>query len=175
MALFNFDINQVEKRANIYELLPAGKYLAQITDSSVVPLKSGNGQALQLTFEILSDGYNGRKVFDRLNVQHTNPEAERIGLQNVRAICESIGVTSIKDTSNLHYKPLNITVKIRKDETGQYEDQNTVNGYSKASGSVSPIGFAKPAAPKEPSVKLVSSEEMTAAAPTSSNPPWAKK
>ncbi len=46
MAQFDFDTGSVEKRENSYELLPAGFYTAQVTESEIVPLKSGNGQAL---------------------------------------------------------------------------------------------------------------------------------
>lgn len=168
MAHFSFDTNTVEKRENNYELLPAGWYAAQVIESDIVNLKSGNGQAIKLTFEVLSDGYRGRKVWSQLNIRHTNPKAETIAQQQLRELCDSIGVVRMQDTAELHNKPMQVKVKIRKDETGQYEDQNEVTGFKAAGGlsapavSMAPRAAAPAAAP-------------AAAAPAGSTPPWAKK
>ena len=50
--LNGFDANTVEPNAD-FEPIPAGKYLAAITDSVMKPTKSGNGNYLELTFQIL--------------------------------------------------------------------------------------------------------------------------
>lgn len=175
MAQFNFDTNNVEKRENNYELLPAGWYTAQVTESEIVNLNSGNGKALKLTIEVLSDGYRNRKVWARLNVQHTNPKAETIAQQQLRELCDSIGVVRMQDTVELHNKPVQIKVKIRKDDTGQYEDQNEVTGFkavggSPAHGQAIASGMAQRAAAPQASAPA-------AAAPAAggSAPPWAKK
>lgn len=168
MAQFNFDTNSVEKRENNYELLPAGFYTAQVSDSDIVDLKSGNGQAIKLEFTVLSEGYRGRKVFVRLNVRHTNPKAETIAQQQLRELCDAIGVVRMQDTTELHNKPVQINVKIRKDDTGQYSDQNEITGFKPVAGGAAPIprpSFSAPpaAAPSAPS------------APAGGTPPWAKK
>ena len=171
MAQFNFDTNSVEKRENSYELLPAGWYVAQVTESDIVALKSGNGRAIKLTFEVLSEGYRGRKVWARLNVQHTNPEAERIGQQQLRELCDSIGIVRMNDTVELHNKPVQIKVKIRKDDSGQYEDQNEVNGFKPAGAGQPQVGAVPPRA-------AAPANAPAAAAPAAaggSTPPWAKK
>lgn len=166
MASFSFDTNTVEKRENNYELLPAGDYVAQVTDSDIVDLKSGNGQAIKLTFDVLSEGYRGRKVFARLNVRHTNPKAETIGQQQLRELCDSIGVVRMNDTIELHNKPVTIRVKIRKDDTGQYADQNEINGFKAAGGAV---------APASPIPARAAAPSAAPAAAAGSTPPWAKK
>ena len=50
-----------------FEPIPAGKYLAMITESEMKPTKSGGGQYLQLTFQMLDGPYKGRYVWARLN------------------------------------------------------------------------------------------------------------
>jgi len=173
MANFNFDTNTVEKRENSYALLAAGWYTAQVIESELVPLKSGLGQALKLTFEVLSDGARGRKVWMRLNVRHSgSPKAELIAQQQLRELCESLGIVRMQDTAELHNKPVQIKVKVRKDDTGQYEDQNEINGFQPLGGS--PVhghaivaGMAQRPAP--PSMPV----QATAAA--GATPPWAKK
>ena len=170
MAQFSFDTNTVEKRENNYELLPAGWYTAQVTESEIVPLKSGLGQALKLTFEVLSEGYRNRKVWARLNVQHRgSPQAEQIAQQQLRELCDSIGVVRMTDTVELHNKPVQIKVKIRKDDTGQYEDQNDVAGFKPVSGGAA-IPSAGPAA--RPSAPAPANAPAAGGAPT---PPWQKR
>lgn len=172
MAQFQFDTGSVEKRESNYELLPAGWYPAQAVESEIVPLKSGNGSALKITFEVLADVYRGRKLWVRLNVRHSNPQAEHIAQQQLRELCDSIGLARFNDTSELHYKPVQVKVKIRKDDTGQYEDQNEVAGFKPAgigaAGAGAPVGRPMPPAPSAGPAPTAPS----GGAPT---PPWMKR
>jgi hypothetical protein len=166
MAQFQFNADAVEKRESNYELLPAGWYTAQAVESEIVPLKSGNGQAIKLTFEVLTQGYRGRKLWVRLNVRHTNPEAERIAQQQLRELCDSIGLVRFNDTVELHNKPVQVKVKIRKDDTGQYEDQNEISGFKPATGAAQPGPGAAPAA------RPAATSPAASSAPV---PPWQKR
>jgi hypothetical protein len=171
MAQFNFDTSTVEKRESNYELLPAGFYTAQVIESEIVPLASGNGQALKLTLEVLQDGYRGRKVWARLNVQHTNPKAETIAQQQLRELCDSIGVVRMQDTVELHNKPFSVKLKVRVDESGKYEPQNEVVGFKAAAGAAAAGGSFPPA--QRPAAPAAAAP--AAAAASGSAPPWAKK
>ena len=165
MAQFQFDTNTVAPRENNYELLPAGIYAGQVVESEIVNLKSGNGSALKLTIEILSEGYRGRKVWARLNVKHNNPTAEQIAQQQLRELCDAIGIVRMTDTVELHNKPFQVKLKIRKDDTGQYEDQNEVVGFKTLSGATGPV--ATSIQPTPPAA--------AAATAGAAVPPWAKK
>lgn len=166
MAQFQFNTDQVEKRDSNYELLPAGWYTAQAVESEIVSLKSGNGQAIKLTFEVLTQAYRGRKLWVRLNVRHTNPEAERIAQQQLRELCEAAGLARFNDTVELHNKPVQVKVKVRKDDTGQYEDQNEVSGFKPATGAPQPAVGAAPASRPAASAPAASSAPV---------PPWQKR
>ena len=181
----DFDPTAVEKRESNYDLLPAGWYDAQAIESEIIPLKSGNGTALKLTFDVLTDGYRGRRVWVRLNYRHSNPTAEKIAQQQLRELCESTGVGRLTDTTLLHHRPVSIKVRIREDKSGQYEPQNDVTGY-KALGAMSPPASASrgfPAAPPRSMPPAASPAPTPAAAPAasteapaaSSAPPWAKR
>lgn len=177
MAQFSFDTNTVEKRENNYELLPAGWYTAQVTESEIVPLKSGLGQALKLTFEVLQDGYRNRKVWARLNVRHSgSPQAEKIAQEQLRELCDSVGIVRMTDTVELHNKPVQIKVKIRKDDTGQYEDQNEVNGFKPVGGAGQTSMMPQPGGTFPTPQRQAPAAPAAAAAPAAGNvPPWAKK
>lgn len=173
MAQFSFDTNTAPKSERNFELLPAGWYTAQVTESEIVPLSSGLGQALKLTFEVLQDGYRNRKVWARLNIRHSgSPEAERIANEQLRELCESVGVVRMSDTVELHNKPTQIRVKIREDKTGKYEPQNEVIGYKPvAGGAAAPMAAAMPGSAPRPSAAPAAAN----AAAAGSTPPWAKK
>ena len=180
MAQINFNTESAPKRDNNYELLPAGWYVAQVTESDIVPLKSGMGQALKLTFEVLSDGYRNRKVWARLNIQHSgSPEAERIANEQLRELCESVGIVRMNDTVELHNKPVQIRVKVRKSNDSQYEDQNEVNAFKPVGGSAG-HGQAIVAGMNQRAAAPAANAPVANAAPAAAagggaTPPWAKR
>ena len=168
MAAFSFNTESVEKRESNFELLPAGWYVAQVSESEIAPLKSGNGEGLRLTFEVLADQYRGRKVWANLNVRHSNPEAERISQQQLRELCDAIGIARITDTQQLHNRPVEIRIKVREDKTGRYEPQNEVAGFRAARAG------AAPASTPFPPIGRVPSPAPAPAAGSAPVPPWVK-
>lgn len=165
MAQFQFNAANVAPQESIAPI-PAGVYLAQVVESDVAPLKSGAGRALKLTFQILSGPYANRKVWASLNVEHRgSADAERIAQAQLSALCHAVGVINLQDTTQLHMKPVQIRVKVRKDESGQYGDRNEVNGYEAANGAGVPTApAARQAAPA-----------AAPAAPVPQAAPWARR
>lgn len=142
--LRGFDANHVEPSSD-FEPLPAGKYLAVITESEMKPTKAGTGSFLQLTFEILDGQFKGRKVWARLNLMNSNDTAVKIAQAELSAICRAVGVLAPNDSVELHNLPLVITVKCKKrPDTG--EIANEVKGFAKKESPQAP-----PAAPAAPS------------------------
>jgi len=127
--LNGFNANQVEPTTE-FEAIPAGKYLAMITESEMKPTKSGSGSYLQLTFQILEGEYKGRFVWARLNLNNANGTAVQIARSELSAICRAVGVMTPSDSVELHNLPLVITVKCKKrDDTGDVS--NEIKGYAK--------------------------------------------
>ena len=71
--LRGFDASTVEP-ATDFDPIPAGKYLGVISDSEFKPTKSGNGNFLELTFEVLEGEYKGRRLWSRLNLDNPNAD-----------------------------------------------------------------------------------------------------
>lgn len=110
--------------------IPAGKYLAAITESTMKPTKSGGAQFLQLTFQVLEGEYKSRTVWARLNLDNANPTTVRIARSELSAICRAVGVMAPKDSIELHNIPLVITVGLKKrKDTG--EMGNVITGYDR--------------------------------------------
>lgn len=127
--LNNFNANQVEPTSNL-EAIPAGKYLAVITESELKPTKSGSGSYLQLTFQVLEGEYKGRFLWSRLNLHNANPTAVKIAQAELSAICRAVGVLTPGDSVELHNLPLVIIVKCRKREDSG-DITNEIKGYAK--------------------------------------------
>lgn len=151
MTTLNFNAEEVAPQQE-FDLLPAGKYVAQIIDSDLATNSKNTGQVLKLTLEILEGEFVNRKLWARLNITHDNPDAERIGRAQLSALCHAVGVTKLADSVELHGRPVMVTVKIRKDKTGQYPDQNDVSGFSAVTGGASarPVAASKPASAVPP-------------------------
>ena len=127
--LNNFNANDVDPSVG-FEPVPAGKYLAAITDSEMKDTKSGSGKYLQLTFQVIEGEYKNRLLWARLNLQNANPTAVKIARAELSAICRAVGVMTPKDSVELHNLPLQITVKLTKrQDTG--EMANEIKGYEK--------------------------------------------
>jgi hypothetical protein len=132
MANLNgFNANNVDPTAD-FNPIPAGKYLAVITDSEMRPTKSGSGHYLEFTFQVIEEGpHKGRRLWSRLNL--VNPSAQAVGIAQAElsAVCRAVGHMQPVDSSELHDVPLVVIVghKTRND-TG--EIVNEIRGYAKA-------------------------------------------
>ncbi len=127
--LSGFDANQIEPTGD-FEPIPAGKYVAVITDSLMKANKAGTGSLLQLTFQIIEGEYQNRLLWVRLNLDHPNATAVQIARADLSAICRAVGVLAPKDSVELHNLPVAIHVRCKK-RTDTGEIVNEVKGYAK--------------------------------------------
>ena len=128
-SLNGFNANEVDPNFG-FEPIPAGKYLAAIVESETKPTKSGNGQYLQLSFQILDGEYKGRLVWARLNLDNANATTVKIARSELSAICRAVGVMAPKDSIELHNIPLLISVGHKKrDDNGELT--NVLKGYAR--------------------------------------------
>jgi hypothetical protein len=158
MATINFNANEVEPSSS-FDAIPAGKYLAVITNSDEKKTKKGDGAYLQFEFEIVEGEYKNRRLWARLNMKNDNAETVRIARADLAAICRAVNVMQPRDTIELHNLPLTIVVKYRKNQDD--EIVNEIKGY----------------APKASLSGAVSATPATTAPSTASGnsqPPWAR-
>jgi hypothetical protein len=170
MAQFNFDASQVAPQQSSGPL-PAGVYLAHIVESDVQPLKSGNGEGLKLTFEIIDGQHKGRKVYENLNIRHTNEDTQRIAQSQLSALCHAVNVIKLMDTAALHFKPVRINVTVRE-AVGQYKASNNIKGYEAVGGGISAPATAPTPAPVAEAPAWPTAEQEAA---KSKAPAWARK
>jgi len=86
-------------------------------------------------FEIISGDCKGRKVFSWITFEHrTSPDAQRIGREQLSAICRAVGVQQLNDTAQLHNLPMTITVAIDKNDP----TRNVIKSYKPKKSAAAP-------------------------------------
>lgn len=145
-SLSGFDASQVPEQQE-FSALPEGQYVVIATASEMKPTKSGTGAYLQFTFEVLDGPCKGRKLWARLNLQNPNQTAVDIAQRELGAICRAVGVIKPNDSSELHNRPLMVTVGVEVDD--KKRETNIIKKYEAVSGgaAAAPIATARPAAP----------------------------
>jgi hypothetical protein len=164
MARFDtsFDATSVEP-TTAQELLPAGKYRAQIVESEMRVTKNGMGQFLWLMLDILEGEHKGRKIFDQLNLVNPNPTTVEIAQRTLSAICHATGKMHVSDSEELHLIPMTIQVKVRPPKNG-YGESNAVAYLPPDRAAAARAAKPASAAPATP-----------AAPPKMASAPWNKK
>jgi hypothetical protein len=149
MVQLNFDARTVEPSTGM-EAIPAGWYNVAIDDSEMKPTKDGLGAYLQLRFNILDGQYINRKLFARLNLHNQSVTAKEIAYRQLSAIGHAVGVLQIANSEQLHGLPMKVRVKIRKDPTQQYDDQNDITDWQNINAAVGGAAAApSPVAPPQ--------------------------
>ena len=136
-----------------YEALPAGWYTATIAGAEMKPTKSGTGSYIAVRYDITGPTHQGRVIFSNLNITNANPKAEERGRQQLRQLMEAIGLAKLADTDQLIGG--NVKIKLKVESDPQYGDKNQVSAFAKPE-----VGSSAP--------------KPTAAAKSSSAPPWAR-
>ena len=124
-----FDPNKVKS-----SLLPAGVYRLRISKVETRASKAGpNMLAFTLVVAEPSD-YEGRRVYENINLQHASAQVRQIAQQQLKAICLACGVTQAKRPSDLVDRECVATVAIKTEKSGEL--RNNVKKYHDASKDV---------------------------------------
>jgi hypothetical protein len=170
-----FDATTVEPNKP-YELFPPGRYVVQIVASELRATKDGQGQFLWLELDVLEGQYQGRKMFDRLNLVNANPQTVEIAQRTLSAICHAVGKLQVQDSEELHLIPLVADVRVKQPKKDDdFGPSNTIRylplEQQKPAPSPQPAQPARPATagPAKPAQPATAA---TAARPVGMTPPW---
>jgi len=154
-----------------FSALPEGQYVVIATASEMKPTKNGQGQFLQITFEVLDGPHKGRKLWARLNLVNQNQTAVDIAQRELGAICRAVGVIKPNDSAELHNKPLLVTVVVEIDD--RKREGNAIKKYESATvqGQVAAPGGV---AANAPAFAAAPAAAPWAASGTTGAAPWAK-
>ncbi len=136
MVALNFSAANVQPNQAL-EAIPSGQYPVIISASQEKPTKAGDGSYIELEMTVQGGQYNGRKLFDRLNIRYKNQTAVDIAYSTLSAICHVTGRMNIQDTQQLHGVPF-VAVAVKKerdDQPGSGNMTNEVKGYKDINGN----------------------------------------
>lgn len=127
-----FDATEHDTTQKDYgENLPNGIYRLEMDTSEVV--ENGQNVGLKTSFVVIEpEAYKGRKLFNYYNLQHTNPDAERIGQEQFASLCRAVGVDAVDDSEELHFLPFVAKVALGKasEKNGKtYEARAEIKRY----------------------------------------------
>ena len=152
-----FNTNELPENQGSFDPIPDGWYNATIESCELKDTSTG-GKLLNFGYSITGPSFQGRKVFDNINIINKSQKAEEIGRSQMGDIMRAVGLPSVQDSDQFVGGPLQIKVRTQPAKDG-YEARNIVKGW-KAIESGTPA-----AAPQQQSQP----QQQTTA-----KPPWAK-
>ena len=135
--LNNFNANEVEPTTD-FDPIPAGTYVAMITDSQMKPTKNGSGEYLELSFQVLEGDYKNRLLWARLCLNHSKDITAKIARGHLAAICRAVGVLTPRDSAELHNLPLVVKVVLKKRKDNG-ELTNEIKSFSARQTRTAPV------------------------------------
>jgi len=129
LAPLGFNPAEVENMGDGFKVLPPGIYTVIIVESEVADTKTTGGKLLNLTYQVVDGAYTGDSLTDRINIVNKHEVAQKIGLSQLKNICDAIGHGGqLKDSTQLHGKPLSVKVGIEpfKNKDGKELQSNRI-------------------------------------------------
>lgn len=157
---FSVSLEQLpEPEQGSYELLPDGWYNVVIDEAETKETKAGTGMYIKLKLKVTGPTHSNRVLYTNINIQNPNEVAQRIGLEQLRAIMQAGGLANVEDTDQLI--GINVCAKVGTQPAQKgYEAQNQVKAFKPISGDTP--------------IQNTVSHQPTPATPASSAPPWAR-
>ena len=130
-----FDATEHSTEQRDYSNLPDGVYKLEASASEI---KTGdNGTGLNLTFDVVEpEAFKGRKLFNYINIEHKNVQAQEIGQRELASLCRACGLDSIDDSEELHFVAFTAKIGMGKDSkeknadgTPKYAAKNEIKTY----------------------------------------------
>jgi hypothetical protein len=157
-----------------FDPLPSGEYLAIVSASECKPTKRGDGEYLELTYQIVDGPYQGRQLWARVTLANPNQTAVQIGQQHLAQLRHATGVLQLTDSQQLHNIPHVIRVEFQPADPAKNRtrDQNEVREYK---AMAKPGQAAQPAQRAAPAPFVAPAARPVPAAPAAGPKlPWAQ-
>jgi len=114
-----FNPANTEDMGDGFSVVPPDVYNVMIVESSVQDTRKG-GKMLVLKYQICDGPHVSATLTDRLNIQNSSETAQKIGLSQLKNICDAIGFAGqLKDSNQLHGKPFAVKVIVDEFESNK--------------------------------------------------------
>jgi len=147
---FNANDHEAWGQKEATRVIPNGRYLAHIVASDVVDTKSGNGQRLIWTVDILDGEYTGHRIYDSINTHNPSKKAVEVGRSRLAMVVLSLGISKFDDSSELHGILFwaHVGTKDERNEVTYYEKREIESGRARPAPPAPSVSSS--AAPSRP-------------------------
>lgn len=147
-----FNPAEAEDMGEGFTLVPPGIYTVIIAKSELKDTKTRNGKFLELSCQIVEGPHTGTVIFDRLNVRNPSEIAQKIGLSDLKHICDAIKFAGqLTDSAQLHGKPYSVKVDVENFQSDKDGTTKQSNKISKRMVRQKPTAASAP--PTQPGAK----------------------
>lgn len=132
------DLTGVEE--NSFEMVPPGEHPVIMLEAEVKKTRSGSGEYIAATFQVVHGPAENRKLFHNFNIKNDNPKAAEIGLGQLKSFmrCSEIKDDKLRSVVELTAgKPVVAVVKHKQDE--QYGPSAVVSYFKPWSGGAAAV------------------------------------
>jgi hypothetical protein len=171
MAELNYQPDFDDAKEQSFEPVPAGEYIAVIENSDYLPNSQDTGSMLKLTYQIIDGPMKGKKLFENLNLENKNQQAEQIARRALNAICLACNIQGeLKDSAQAHNIPIKIVVGVRPDNRPGMKGQ--IQNNIKKHLPLKEDQTAETTSPAPTTTPAPAKKAATAPAATKKDPPW---
>jgi hypothetical protein len=150
-----------------FKPLPAGEYELLVEEVELRQTNNGAGEYLLFKTKVQGPTHQGRVLFDRIMISHSNPMAEEIGLKRLNSYIRAIGLSGANDTDQLVNKLVKAKVKVGTPSEKYPEPGNDITAYMATVSAPMP----SPSPSAQPEAKPWENPQQESAQP-SSKKPW---
>ena len=150
LAPLGFAPENIEDMGDGFKVIPPGTYNVVAVESDVKDTKTG-GKMLELKYQIMDGANVGDTLLDRLNIVNSSETAQKIGLSQLKNICDAIGHTGqLKDSNQLHGKPFAVKVVVEEFESNKEKGKMLKSNKIEKRMKKQSASSAAPATPDQP-------------------------
>jgi hypothetical protein len=162
-----YDATAYTAPTNDFAPIPAGIYPATISHAEVKQTRAGDGSYVEVTYSIIGQSHEGRRVWHRCNIVNKNPKAVEIGNEQLHKIREAAGLVSLSNTDQLIGANMQIKIIVK-------DDRNEVKDVSELHQQAQQAPQALPAAPPQfaPAPTAPPAQQAPPTAPQAPAMPW---
>lgn len=112
-----------------FDPIPIDTYVLAVIDSEMKDNSAGTGSYLNLKIAVQEGDFEGRIIWELLNLDNPSEVAVDIANKKLATLCRAVGVETFDDTDELHDIPFISKVGIKPGDA-QYGPKNIIKSYS---------------------------------------------
>ena len=120
------DVSSFEIVEGNFDPIPDGTYEIEVK-SIVEDFSKAGHRYLKAEFEVIEGDHSNRRLWDRFNMWHPNPDAVLASQKQLSSLFTAAGFPTMRDTEDLIGEQVNARVRTQQDDG--YDPKNVIKGY----------------------------------------------